>query len=438
MHIKTQSEWEEEMARKILDVVRSELYLSLRYMDAALSKMPWAADEQIHTFATDGETLFFSTEQLLRVWKQNPVFCNRAYLHSILHCIFRHLWLRGSRERVLWDLACDIAVERVIDSLNLPALKRPLSWIRQKTEKTLSEEGIVAPAAVCRWLRTRDKRELETLRREYYVDDHRFWPQETELAANPSAGEDWQKLGSRMENELETHGQEAGDGAELISAQIRAAKSRRSYQDFLRKFCALREELHIDPDSFDLGFYTYGLSLYGNLPLIEPLESREEMRIEEFAIVIDTSYSTSGELVRAFLRETFTLLQKSGVFAQRCRIRVLQCDDGVRDDILITSPEQMERLSNSFTIAGGGGTDFRPAFRYLEQLRQEGAFSHLRGMLYFTDGKGIYPTKRPPWDTAFVFVGDRTQQENESSLPGWAMRLTLDPEELERGVTSRF
>ena len=108
------------------------------------------------------------------------------------------------------------------------------------------------------------------------------------------------------------------------------------------------------------------------------------------------------------------------------------------DDILITSPEQMERLSNHFTIAGGGGTDFRPAFRYLEQLRQEGAFSHLRGMLYFTDGKGIYPTKRPPWDTAFVFVGDRTQQENESSLPGWAMRLTLDPEELERGVTSRF
>lgn len=430
MHIQTQGEWEEEMARRILDVVRAELYLSLRYMDAALSKMPWVPDAQIHTFATDGETLYFSTEQLLRVWKKNPAFCDRAYLHSILHCVFRHLWLRGNRERVLWDIACDIAVERVIDSLG-PPLKRPLSWTRQKTEKRLTEEGLVSPAAICRWLKTLEKRELETLRREYYTDDHRFWPQETELAANPNAGEDWQKLGSQMQNELETRRQEAGDGAEKISAQIRAAKSRRSYRDFLWKFCALREELHLDPDSFDLGFYTYGLSLYGNFPLIEPLESREEMRIEEFAIVIDTSYSTSGELVRAFLQETFTLLLQSGIFARHCRIRVLQCDDGVRDDILITSPEKMDRLSRDFSILGGGGTDFRPAFAYLEQLRQNGEFSRLRGMLYFTDGKGIYPKKRPPWETAFVFVGDGTEGANEADIPAWAMRMTLDPEELE-------
>ncbi len=431
MHIQTQGEWEEEMARRILDVVRSELYLSLRYMDVALSKMPWAADGQIHTFATDGETLYFSTEQLLRVWRDNPVFCNRAYLHSVLHCVFRHLWLRGNRDKALWDTACDIAVERVIDSLGLPSLKRAPSWTRQKTEKALTEEGIVSPASVCRWLGRLDEKEIETLRREYYTDDHRFWPQETELAANPSAGEDWRKIGSRMESEMETRGQEAGEGTEMMAAQIRAAKSRRSYRDFLRKFCALREELRVDPDSFDLGFYTYGLSLYGNLPLIEPLESREEMRIEEFAIVIDTSYSTSGELVQAFLRETFALLVKSGIFTQRCRIRVLQCDDGVREDTLVTSPEQMERLGSSFMIVGGGGTDFRPAFAYLEQLREKGAFSRLRGMLYFTDGKGIYPAKRPPWETAFVFVGDQTEKENEPEIPAWAMRLTLDPEELQ-------
>jgi hypothetical protein len=37
----------------------------------------------------------------------------------------------------------------------------------------------------------------------------------------------------------------------------------------------LREEVHADYDSFDMGYYAYGLSLYGNMPLIEPLETRD-------------------------------------------------------------------------------------------------------------------------------------------------------------------
>ena len=46
-------------------------------------------------------------------------------------------------------------------------------------------------------------------------------------------------------------------------------------QIFCVKFSVLREELHADPDEFDLNYYTYGLRLYGNMPLIEPVESRE-------------------------------------------------------------------------------------------------------------------------------------------------------------------
>lgn len=33
-----------------------------------------------------------------------------------------------------------------------------------------------------------------------------------------------------------------------------------------------------------------------------------------------------------------------------------------------------------------------------------GEFHRLKGLLYFTDGEGIYPVKRPVYDTAFVFV----------------------------------
>ena len=91
---------------------------------------------------------------------------------------------------------------------------------------------------------------------------------------------------------------------------MQAGRSRRTYRDFLRRFAVWHEEPHLDPEEFDLGFYSYGLRTYGNLPLIEPLESREVKKIRDFVIVVDTSESTAGELVKAFLKETFTLLKK--------------------------------------------------------------------------------------------------------------------------------
>lgn len=96
--------------------------------------------------------------------------------------------------------------------------------------------------------------------------------------------------------------------------ELSAKRSRRSYKEFLRRFAVLREEIHADYDSFDMGYYAYGLSLYGNMPLIEPLETRETYKIRDFVIVLDTSYSVSGELVEHFLQETFTILTESDSF----------------------------------------------------------------------------------------------------------------------------
>ncbi len=42
------------------------------------------------------------------------------------------------------------------------------------------------------------------------------------------------------------------------------------YRAFLRRFAAPREVLAADEDAFDYGFYSYGLRLYGNMPLVEP------------------------------------------------------------------------------------------------------------------------------------------------------------------------
>ena len=48
------------------------------------------------------------------------------------------------------------------------------------------------------------------------------------------------------------------------------------------------------------------------------------------------------------------------------------------------------------------------------------------GLLYFTDGNGIYPKKQPPYKTAFLFLGDYDKEK----VPAWAMQLAIEKEEL--------
>ena len=67
-----------------------------------------------------------------------------------------------------------------------------------------------------------------------------------------------------------------------------ALREKYDYGAFLKRFAVLGEEMHINDEEFDYVYYTYGLQLYGNLPLVEPLEYRENKRIREFVIAIDT------------------------------------------------------------------------------------------------------------------------------------------------------
>lgn len=433
-HVETQSEWEARMALKILDFTRNEICVDLRFLQPAFSALEQKQDKNLTAFATDGNGLYFAPQWVIPVFCSNAGYLDRAYLHAILHCIFSHPWIGGGRDQTLYGLACDIAVEYTIDQMGKPCTKRALSYLRQQFyEKMLREKRAVSAAVIYRMLiEETDAEQIQALRMEFYTDDHRYWPKEENLSASAAAArKKWNKVKRQMMLEQKRRGEENGDGEKLLAAQIQAEKSRRSYREFLQKFSVLREEIKCDPDEFDLNYYTYGLKLYKNMPLIEPLESRETKKIQDFAVVLDTSYSTSGDLIRGFLKETFAVLTERDSFFSHCRMHIIQCDEKVRSDVEITSAGELKKLLLNFTVVGGGGTDFRPAFSYVNELAAQGTLRNLKGLLYFTDGKGIYPKKKPAYQTAFLFLDDY----DESAVPPWAMRLRLDPEEFERTET---
>ena len=108
-HVLTQEEWVATMAKRAMDRIRSELYLDLRYMNAALGALVPTPAAGLHNLATDGAALCYDPEWFIGLYRSNRRYLPRAVLHSVLHCVFRHPWLRGGRDASLWGLACDIA-----------------------------------------------------------------------------------------------------------------------------------------------------------------------------------------------------------------------------------------------------------------------------------------------------------------------------------------
>ncbi len=424
------------IGRDILFAARNELYMNLPYLDAALCALAFQPGGGVTlSIATDGETLYYDGSYLSERYLRSPVATNRAYLHVLLHCMLRHLANKRGKMPELWDLACDAAVESILDSLELPCLNEGIVPMKQKFYgECRAEMPVLTAEGIYRHLLRRDLSEYEVaqLQRRFLADDHGLWDPEKNDQQSQRQDQKWKDLSEKTRTGMETVLAGRATGGEAVLEQVKVAvRDDVDYRAFLRRFAVPREVLAVDGDSFDYIFYTYGLRLYGNMPLVEPPETKEEKRIEDFVIAVDTSMSTSGALVRQFLACTYAILRSTATFTRKVNIRILQCDDQLRSDTVIHDLEDLKAYMENFQLSGGSATDFRPVFQHVEQLRKEGAFTSLRGLIYFTDGMGVYPQKRPPYETAFVLL---EEPPLSVKMPPWAIRLVLALPDLERAA----
>lgn len=455
----------ETTGNKILNSVRTELYLSMRFMGPALGSLGFKMDLSTRTVGTDAAFIRFNPTYLLHTYIERPELLNRAYTHMLMHCLFRHMFSAKEHEdSELWDLCCDIAVESVVDSMEYPSILRVTSDFRQQWyEKLTAELKVLTAEKLYHYfiLRKRDPYLEESLRQEFAMCDHSFWermqPPEDEDDKNPKtpmenesnesdseqqpAGEkqqdttpmgsmdpkeeEWKENAKRIESDMETYAKDAAEDAGKLAWMLQMQnRERKSYKKYLKKFAVVREEVSVDMDSFDYGFYMYGLQMYGNMPLIEENEYREAKKVEELVIAIDTSASCKDKLVQQFINETGAILKQQESFFHKVNIRIIECDNQIQRDVRITNLDEMNAYADGFHVEGGYGTDFRPVFDYVETLRKRGELKQLKGLMYFTDGFGEYPKKPTDYETVFVFYGDEEWEERK--VPDWAVKLYLE------------
>lgn len=444
-----------KLARDVLILSRNTLLVNLRFLDAALSQFELIPIEE-STLLTDGKHILYNPRHILENYKAAKEIPVRDYLHMVMHCVFRHMYMDPSLNRPYWDLACDIAVENVITELNLKAVTTARERQQAQYIAAIKKElKHVTAEKIYSYLRQSvpDPKKIAEIRGLFYADNHEIWYMtaveiEARFGISQTNGSEagkedesgagmgvsavmaqvWQTISERMQVDLETFGKQRGLLPGSLKQNLAAVnREKYDYTAFLKKFAVLGEAMKINDEEFDYIFYTYGLQLYEKMPLIEPLEYKEIKAIKEFVIAIDTSGSTSGELVQKFVQKTYSILKSTESFFTKINLHIIQCDADIQEDKKVTCQEDFDEYLRTMQIRGLGGTDFRPVFEYVEQLRNKKEFINLKGLIYFTDGYGEFPAKKPDYDTAFVFIDD---DYNNPDVPPWAIKLVLQRDEI--------
>ena len=416
------------LAGEVMRLAHDGILINMRCLDVALSKLKTVCREQTGAHLFDGSTLYYDPAHLLLQYQTAPHYAARLYLHTLLHCIFYHGRTMDKMNRVYWDLATDIAVEHTIVDMGLHLTELPSDDLLQNRLALLRKQaGGLTAEKLYRHFRIEEPSEkaVQEWHRLCHYDEHIYWDRQEELELSQA---EWRRISERIKADLKSFSRDRNNAESIEQNLKEATRERYDYTDFLRKFMVMGETVQVNDDEFDYIYYTYGLQTYGNLPLVEPLEYKDSNKIRDFVIALDTSASCRGEIVQAFLQKTYNILQNGENFFTKINVHILQCDSEVRQDTKITGREDFDDFLAHGKLTGFGSTDFRPVFDYVEKLREKQEFDNLKGLLYFTDGYGIYPERMPDYDVAFVFLHE---DENAPKVPPWAIRIVLDEEALE-------
>ena len=417
-----------ERGAQLYQIIRGRLYKALPMLALPLGLLDWRTSESALP-GTDGR-YFYAPPAWLEAHVKTFGAGEELLLHSVLHAMLGHLWGRGGRDAARWDLACDMAAvflqSRLLGKTLEPELARAYYALRTDT--------VFSASAIYAQLTEQFPIDLSHLRSLFARDSHSFWQIAVLLQqARSSGGEDggdlaalWKRQAGKLQPYMRSDRPKIGAGTGSQRLQLQSLpENHTQFAALLRAFSVVCENRHVNDADFSYAWYAYGMAHYDAMPLIEPLEYSEERKLRELVIVLDTSASCSRGLTVHFLSAVHDILLREHLFFERFHLHILQCDCEVQQDAVVTTLDEFQWYLEHLELYGGGGTDFRPAFAHIDRLVAQGELPQLGGVLYFTDGYGVFPASAPEYPVTFVMLQYRY---DDIDLPRWAGKLILDAE----------
>lgn len=325
------------------------------------------------TMATDGTRLYWSTKFVTELSEPE---IKTVLAHEVMHCGLAHMIRRKHRDMTAWNVACDHAVNLVLEKCNEDAKAkskgRPFLWPAKYPP--LMDPQFVGLSA-----------------EEIY----------NRLPKNPSGKGNGD--GHGMGGVLDAGG--GSDAEEKMDAQwkismVQAATAAKQKGKLPADMERLIGELLNPPTPWQELLRRYVRSnckddysfkrpnpRYAHTGFMLP--SLHTQRIGRVAVAIDTSGSIGGEMLDAFMAEVEKI-------AHECRpekIVIIDCDARVNS---MEEYECTDQLPRKFK--GGGGTSHRPVFEALEKDPPDVC-------ICLTDLYTDFPDQAPGYDTIWAVYG---------------------------------
>ena len=374
------------------------------------------SDERLPTAATDGDRIFVDIDFYAQLTAEERLF---VLAHEVWHCALLHFLRRGDRNQELFNIAADLEIHFLLTD---EGLKAPFVLPHDPNWKGLSAEEIYerlkkGKPQSNRYGRrgdTGEGRESEHIKGTTSFDRHLERAGEAERANEGAAdGGNEERAGGANKGRDPDYSPEIAPGAEercrerLTSAVQQCERMKGTLPAGLKAVVEAVLKPEIGWRELLAQFVT---SCYGGSRRWLPPARRhvheglylQSMRSERLRaiVAIDTSGSTQGGLPK-FFSELNALLDTFGSY----ELTVIQCDAEVGrvetfDDAAPLDP------SRKWETTGGGGTDFRPVFRYVDEHPE----LEPNLLIYFTDGCGDCPDRAPAYPVMWLLTRDGHEQ----------------------------
>lgn len=424
---------ENKQAREWLNMILLELksqYSELLYPLSVLMFKEAPPQMRIKGMGTDGLTLYYDPDFVLRQGREETM---KQIMHIMLHGVLGHFEIKDNYEqKSIRDLMMDLQVDYLLSRMGgVFSGRKQYGWNRL-------DDFVQGDYSMSSYYRLVAKDEVHSGLSHYHhglqVDDHSMWDEDIGKEHRKKVLELWGEiqqvvLGEKKGdgNELvflmgTFMGKEKGDGKEVFGI---GKGSGRNYKELLEELFRPKEICREEPDSIDNMFYSYGLALYGDVPLIEPLEITERPALHTLAIAVDVSGScVQEEIMEKFWGETYVCISQIKAQQTEGEVLILQCDMEIQKEQRIDLTEFREKPVR-IAVKGCGGTSFVPVFERLKELEEEDM--KVDALIYLTDGEGKYPKDKPDYPVYFVMrQEDMASWFVKEQMPEWINRICLE------------
>ena len=354
----------------LLTKAKSQLTSKYPYFGMLASRLKHEVKEEIRSYASNGVRFLYNPSFVENCSVEELSF---VLTNCVMHHILAHQQRKLKRKGFLWQLATDFAINNLLFK---NGIKIPNGANFDKKYKNMYAEEIYEA--------------LKKERIEAGLDA--FEESENEKNQEEQEQNKFSKVRNIEEN-LDERDEEQWEYAQALAKEVATRKS-------LMPLGFERLAKKVEAKNIDWKFELYNAinrHMRNNYAFMPPNKKHlyrgfalPSLTSDTLSLIvaIDTSGSIQEEILGAFVEEFKTIMQNFPAV----NIELLIADAKIQGVYSFRNAQDID-----FALRGGGGTDYRPVFDYIDAN-----FPMSSMLLYFTDGDGIFPRIPPSYEVLWA------------------------------------